>query len=185
MTLKITPLKISGSAVIDSLPFEDHRGRFYRAFCDRDLEDILQTRTIRQINISQTKAVGAVRGLHYQYSSSAEMKLIRCLRGRVWDITVDLRQDSPTFLQWQGIELDSETAKMVVIPEGCAHGFQVLEAGSELLYLHTAHYSPDLEGGLRYDDPQLNISWPLPVTDLSKRDSSYLFLSKDFEGITV
>ena len=112
------------------------------------------------------------------------MKLIRCLRGRVWDVAVDLRAGSPTFLHWHAEELAGGDARMVVIPEGFAHGFQTLEAESELLYLHTAAYHQPAEGGLRYDDPRLAIAWPLPPHDLSRRDVSHPLLDDDFTGIT-
>jgi dTDP-4-dehydrorhamnose 3,5-epimerase len=185
MHLKITGLSIEGLVLSESHPFQDHRGVFYRAFCDRELDALLQGKPIRQINISRTETRGAIRGLHFQSPPAPEMKLIRCLQGRVWDVTVDLRCGSSTFLQWQSVELSGKTTAMVIIPEGCAHGFQVLEAGSELLYLHTSSYAPNAEGGVRYDDPQLKISWPLPVSDLSQRDNTHPFLPEDFEGIRL
>lgn len=111
------------------------------------------------------------------------MKFVRCLRGRVWDVAVDLRRSSPSFLKWHAEELSPEHATMLVIPEGCAHGFQVLEAESELLYLHTAHYEKSAEGGVRHDDPRLGIHWPLPVTDLSERDRSHPLLDTTFPGV--
>jgi dTDP-4-dehydrorhamnose 3,5-epimerase len=111
------------------------------------------------------------------------MKLVRCMRGRVWDVVVDLRQGSPTFLQWQAIELSAANALMVAIPEGCAHGFQSLESDSEMLYLHTAFYAPGAEGGVRHDDPRLGIEWPLPVVDLSVRDVAHALLTPEFQGI--
>jgi len=129
--------------------------------------------------------VGAIRGMHFQYPPFAEMKLIRCIRGRVLDVAVDLRTDSQTFLQWHAQELSSDNLQMMVVPEGCAHGFQVMEPDSELLYLHTAMYHKPSEGGLRYNDPQLSISWPLPVTDISHRDQSHPLLADSFPGIRV
>ncbi len=113
------------------------------------------------------------------------MKLIRCLRGRVWDVAVDLRQGSATFLQWHAQELSSKNAHMLVIPKGCAHGFQVLEKESELLYLHTAAYVPETEGAVRFNDPLINITWPLPITDLSERDRQHPFLHTNFRGINI
>jgi dTDP-4-dehydrorhamnose 3,5-epimerase len=181
--MKILPTAIAGVEIVQTSPFQDPRGAFYRAFCDLDLANILGNRLIRQVNVSLTEMVGAIRGLHFQYPPDAEMKLIRCLRGRIWDIAVDLRQDSPTFLHWQGIELSPENALMMVIPEGCAHGFQVLATSSELLYLHTASYRKQSEGGIRYDDPAIKIDWPLAATDLSERDSSHPLLSTDFTGV--
>jgi dTDP-4-dehydrorhamnose 3,5-epimerase len=181
--MKIIPTPIVGVVAIQTIPFRDSRGAFYRAFCDQELASILINRPICQVNMSLTEMVGAIRGLHFQYPPDAEMKLIRCLRGRVWDVAVDLRQDSPTFLHWHGVELSPENAMMMVIPEGCAHGFQVLATSSELLYLHTSPYQPKSEGGIRYNDPVIDIDWPMAATDLSERDISHPLLSKDFTGI--
>lgn len=183
MRLIITATAIDGLVMVGTTSVKDFRGQFYRAFCDQELKPLLQGRSIRQVNLSQTTAVGALRGLHFQTPPAAEMKLIRCLRGRVWDVGVDLRQHSSTFLQWIGVELSPNSQQMVVIPEGCAHGFQVLEPESELLYLHTAAYSPSAERGCRYDDPRLNIDWPLDVTEISQRDLSHPRLAEDFMGI--
>lgn len=183
MTLSISTTAINGLAMVQTTSIKDSRGQFYRAFCDEELKPLLQGRLIRQINLSQTTTVGAVRGLHFQIQPSAEMKLIRCLRGRVWDVAVDLRQHSSTFLKWVGVELSPVSRQMIVIPEGCAHGFQVLEPESDLLYLHTAAYSPSAERGCRYDDPRLNIDWPLPVTEISQRDLSHPNLAEDFMGV--
>jgi dTDP-4-dehydrorhamnose 3,5-epimerase len=122
--------------------------------------------------------------MHFQNPPHAEMKLVRCLKGRVWDVAVDLRSGSPTFLRWHAEELAPEGARMLVIPEGCAHGFQALEPESELLYLHTAFYAPEAEGGVSYADPRLAITWPLPVSDLSPRDRSQPPIDHDFRGIT-
>jgi dTDP-4-dehydrorhamnose 3,5-epimerase len=164
-------------------PFSDNRGTFSRLFCATDLEDIIGTRRILQINRSSTNAVGAVRGLHYQRSPHAEMKLITCLNGRVWDVALDLRAGSKTFLQWHAEELTPSNSRMIVIPEGCAHGFQVLEPRSELLYLHTAFYDPGSEGGVRPTDPRLDIPWPLPISDISERDLNHPLLPADFAGL--
>jgi dTDP-4-dehydrorhamnose 3,5-epimerase len=183
MNIRYTPL--DGVVIAETKPFKDHRGAFYRAFCDTDLHPILQSRTIRQINLSRTEAIGATRGLHFQYPPYAEMKLVRCLHGRVWDVALDLRQGSPTFLQWYGVELSPENALMLVIPEGCAHGFQVLEECSELLYLHTAPYELTAEGGVRYNDPVIEVTWPLPITDVSRRDEAHPLLNEGFKGIAI
>jgi dTDP-4-dehydrorhamnose 3,5-epimerase len=128
---------------------------------------------------------GALRGLHFQYPPQAEIKIVKCVAGRVYDVIVDLRCDSPTFGQWHGEILSAQNMKMMYIPEGFAHGFQVLDENSELLYLHTQFYNPQCEGGVRYDDPMINILWPLKVTEISARDQNHPLLSKDFEGILV
>lgn len=183
--MNIIPTAIAGVMRVDTEPFADHRGAFSRAFCARDLAEILGTRQIVQINLSRTSAIGAIRGLHFQHPPLAEMKMIRCLKGRVFDVAVDLRANSPTFLKYHAEELTPKKAAMLVIPEGCAHGFQVLEPDSELLYLHTAFYSRDAEGGVCHDDPRIGMAWPLPVADLSERDRNHQLLTDDFKGITV
>lgn len=183
--MNITVTRIPGALVATQLPFQDERGAFGRLFCERSLAALLGGRHIVQINQSRTRALGAVRGMHFQHSPHAEMKFVRCLKGRVWDVVLDLRAGSPTFLQWHAEVLSPEAATMMVIPEGCAHGFQVLEAESELLYLHTAFYEPKSEGAVRFNDPLVNITWPLPVTDLSQRDMNHLLLSNDFAGLYV
>ena len=181
--MKIEATGISGVVVVQGSAFSDHRGVFQRLYCDRELAGVIGNRHIVQVNFSRTAQVGAVRGMHYQRPPHAEMKLVRCLRGTVWDVAVDLRADSPTFLRWHAVELTPENGRTLVIPEGCAHGFQALAPDSELLYLHTAHYTPEAEGGVRHDDPALAIGWPLPVADLSQRDQAHPSITRDFSGI--
>ncbi len=180
MNIRQTP--IAGLVVAESEPREDERGSFARLYCQDELREIVGSRQVVQINQSRTRKVGAVRGLHYQHSPHAEMKLVRCLRGKVWDVAVDLRAGSATFLEWHAEELSAGDSRMIVIPEGFAHGFQVLEEDSELLYLHTAPYVPSAEGGIRPTDPRLSIRWPAPVQDLSDRDRSHPLLTPDFTG---
>jgi dTDP-4-dehydrorhamnose 3,5-epimerase len=183
--MKVHPTVIAGVVVVETTPFTDYRGSFARWFCERELAPVLGERRIVQINHSRTVARGAVRGMHYQHPPCAEMKLVRCVRGRVWDVAVDLRMDSPTLLTWHAEELTPDNARMLVIPEGCAHGFQALEPDSELLYLHTAFYTSEAEDGVLYDDPRLAIAWPLAVTDLSERDQNHLLLDRSFTGISL
>jgi dTDP-4-dehydrorhamnose 3,5-epimerase len=183
--VKIHPTAIAGALVLDTEPVQDHRGAFARLFCARELAPVLGDRAIVQVNHSLTRAVGAVRGMHFQRAPDAEMKIVRCLRGRVFDVAVDLREGSPTFLRWVSCELSAGNRRALVVPEGCAHGFQVLEPDSELLYLHTAYYARESEGGVRYDDPRLAIHWPLPPTDLSDRDRAHPLISQDFHGIAA
>lgn len=183
--MKIVSAAIAGVCVAETNYFQDSRGAFARLFCETELADAVGNRKIRQINQSRTTATGAVRGMHYQLAPHAEMKMVRCTKGRVWDVAVDLRAGSPTFLQYHAQELSASNALMLIIPEGCAHGFQVIEPDSELLYLHTASYAPSAEGGVRFDDPALNIAWPLPVTDLSERDKQHPLLNKNFQGIDL
>jgi dTDP-4-dehydrorhamnose 3,5-epimerase len=183
--MKIHTTEIRGVSVVTNQPVSDQRGSFSRFFCRNELVSIIGEREVVQINHSRTSMVGAIRGLHYQRPPHAEMKLVRCIRGRVWDVAVDLRAGSPTFLHWHAEELTPDNARMLVIPEGCAHGFQVLEAESELLYLHTAYYTPTAEGGLHHDEPRLGITWPLPVADLSARDRHHPLLNADYSGMSV
>jgi dTDP-4-dehydrorhamnose 3,5-epimerase len=177
------PTPLPGLFVADATALQDPRGSFTRLFCARELAAAVTDRHIVQINHSHTLSAGAVRGLHYQLPPHAEMKMVRCLRGRVWDVAVDLRAGSPTFLQWHAEELSPENGRMMIIPEGFAHGFQTLEADSELLYLHTAFYTPAAEGGIAHDDPRLGIIWPRTVTDISPRDRTHPALSGDYTGI--
>lgn len=177
--LEITPSNIIiGLNVIKTNPFIDQRGSFSRLFCEIELDEIIGERNIVQINFSKTKLIGSIRGLHFQKSPYKEMKFIRCLKGRVWDIAVDLRKDSKSFLKWHAEELTSENSKMIAIPEGCAHGFQVLEEESELIYLHTAPYNILAEDGVRYNDPIFNIKWPLEVTNISDKDKNFNLLKQ-------
>jgi dTDP-4-dehydrorhamnose 3,5-epimerase len=183
--VKTQSTSIAGLVVVETMPLIDNRGAFARLYCERELARVIGERRIVQINHSRTTSIGALRGLHYQRPPNAEMKLVRCTKGRVWDVAVDLRQNSPTFLRWHAEELTAINTRMMVIPEGFAHGFQTLEPGSELLYLHTAFYTLGAEGGLRHDDPRLAIRWPLSVTDLSRRDAAHPFIDSDFSGLAL
>lgn len=183
--MNIGSTSIRGVVEVESERVNDARGSFYRAFCDKELEECLGGRTIQQVNVSQTHAVGAIRGLHFQYPPMAEMKLIRCIQGRVWDVALDLRADSETFLKWYATELSEANNVMLVVPDGCAHGFQVLESNSKLLYLHTAHYSPEHEGAVRFDDPMAGVDWPLDPVDMSEKDRDVALLKEEFKGIVL
>ena len=183
--MKLLPTPIADLFVVETSPNTDSRGAFARLYCELELSSLIGDRRIVQINRSRTTNVGAVRGLHFQYPPYAEIKFVRCTKGRVWDVAVDLRSKSPTFLDWHAQELSPLNERMMVIPEGVAHGFQVLEPESELLYLHTGFYTPGAEGGLRFSDPRLAINWPLPVTEASQRDKSYPLIDLNFSGITT
>jgi dTDP-4-dehydrorhamnose 3,5-epimerase len=175
--LRRTP--IHGVIELMSRPFVDGRGAFLNAF--RAQEEAFMgswgDRGIAQVNLSRSEAVGTIRGLHLQADPHSEAKLMRCLKGRVWDVAVDLRCNSATYGQWHALELTPKRGNALLIPEGCAHGFQVLEPGSELLYLHSGTWVPQAETGVRWDDPQLALPWPLPPTELSERDRSLPLLS--------
>jgi dTDP-4-dehydrorhamnose 3,5-epimerase len=179
LTAELRRTPINGVFELLAKPFADHRGAFLNAFRAQELAFMSSwsDRGIAQVNLSRTEAMGTIRGLHLQAEPHSEAKLVRCLRGRVWDVAVDLRQDSATYGQWHAVELSPDQGNALLIPEGCAHGFQVLEPDSELLYLHSGAWEPEAEIGVRWDDPQLSIAWPLPAADLSERDRSLPFLS--------
>lgn len=183
--LSVRDTPIAGVHVVTGAPSQDARGSFMRLFCEADLAPLMGGLRIVQVNHSRTRDVGAIRGMHFQRPPHAETKFVRCLRGRVWDVAVDLRAGSPTFLRWFAHALSAEGGDMMVIPQGCAHGFQVLEADSELLYLHTNAYEPTAEGGLRWDEPRVGIRWPLPVGAVSPRDASHAHLGDDFGGLAA
>jgi dTDP-4-dehydrorhamnose 3,5-epimerase len=181
MIFKPTPLK--GSYEIQLTPFKDERGWFMRTYCKNEFAQIGHTKEWLQMNHSFTLLKGAVRGMHYQLPPFREIKLVRCTRGTVFDVIIDIRRDSPTFLKWYGIELSAGKMNMVYIPEGFAHGFQTLTEECELVYSHSEFYVPGSEGGLKYDDPVLNIEWPIAVTQVSERDNNHRAITENFKGI--
>lgn len=183
LTILETPLK--DLYVVETDPFVDHRGAFARWFCEAELAEIIGSRRIKNVNFSRTTKAGSVRGMHFQRPPHAEMKMVRCIRGKILDVVVDIRKDSPTFLQHYGVELSAENMKLFVIPEGFAHGFQSLEDDCEIMYLVTEFYSPESEGGLRYNDPALCIAWPLNVSDISEKDGRHPLITSEFTGLDV
>lgn len=181
----VNETSLAGLRVLKRQPLGDSRGFFERMYCAEELAPLVPGRAIAQINHTQTAAKGTVRGLHYQLSPHAETKFVSCLRGEVFDVTVDLRAGSPTFLQWHAEILSAGDHKTLVIPEGVAHGFQTLSEDCELLYLHTMAYEPTAERGLRALDPRLSIHWPLPVVGLSPRDMAHPFIDASFAGVIL
>lgn len=179
------PTPLAGLHEIRAAGSGDARGRFARLFCERDLAALRPGLHFTQINLSQTFARGTVRGMHFQRPPAAEAKLIHCLRGRVFDVAVDVRMGSPTFLQWHAFELAGDEGRAVFIPEGFAHGFQALTDDVELLYMHTAAWTPECEAGLRHDDPRLQIAWPLPVSVISDRDRGYALIDDTCTGVRL
>ena len=171
--MKIEKTSISGVFILFSEPFKDGRGFFNRIFCRKELEVIRPGIVIAQINYSMTKVKGAIRGMHLQYPPHAEMKIVRCVKGSIFDVAVDLRKDSPTFLQWHGEVLSAENMNALVIPEGCAHGFQSLENDTEIIYMSTSPYCKEAEWGIRYNESKVEIQWLLPATVLSKKDKTW------------
>jgi len=181
--MKFTPTSLLGSYVVDLNPYQDERGWFARYFCKQEFEGIGHSKEWVQMNHSVTYKKASIRGMHYQLAPFREIKLVRCVAGSVFDVIVDLRKDSSTFLQWFGQELSAENKKMLYIPEGFAHGFQSLSENCELLYHHSEYYTPGSEGGIRFDDPLVKIQWPLPVTVLSDRDAAHPYLDDQFKGL--
>ncbi|MBZ0067404.1 MAG: dTDP-4-dehydrorhamnose 3,5-epimerase [Thiobacillus sp.] len=176
-----TPL--TGLRILQRKPIGDSRGYLERLFCSEELQALAPGRHIAQINHTFTAARGTVRGMHFQRPPHAEIKFVSCLRGEVFDVAVDLRDNSPTFLRWHAEVLSADNHKTLVIPEGFAHGFQTLTDNCEMLYFHTAIYQPEAEDGLNAQDPRLAIQWPLPVTGLSPRDAAHPPLDNGFAGV--
>lgn len=179
------PTTIADLVVIERNIAADSRGYFERIFCSTDLAEYFGSRMVAQINHTLTRGAGTIRGMHFQYPPHSEVKLVSCLQGRVFDVAVDLRRGSPTFLQWHAEVLSSENHRMLIIPEGFAHGFQTLTDDCELLYLHTAAYQVDAEGGVDALDPLLAIKWPLAPVERSERDRAHPPLTPSFVGIPV
>jgi len=169
--------------LIQRKPIGDSRGYLERLFCADDLQALISGKGIVQINHTLTARHGTVRGMHFQHPPHAETKFVSCLRGEVFDVAVDLRQGSPTFLRWHAEILSAGNHKTLMIPEGFAHGFQALTEDCEMLYFHTAAYQPGAECGLNAKDPSLNIRWPEAITELSPRDAAHPLLDGDFRGI--
>lgn len=178
-----TPL--AGLKVIERRPIEDHRGFLARIYCADQLKIAGWNNPIAQINQTVTKKRGTIRGMHFQNPPYSEMKLVSCLRGEVWDVAVDLRKNSPTFLKWHAEKLSEENCRALLIPEGFAHGFQTLADNCELIYLHSAPYIPEAEAGIHSNDPVLAISWPLDLIEISTRDAEHPLLDEQFIGIEL
>jgi len=159
-----TPLP--GVKLVQRKPVEDERGFFARFYCADEFRAAGLDKPIVQINHTFTRSKGAARGLHFQHPPHAETKLVSCLSGAVFDVVVDLRADSPSLLHWHGEILSAENRRSLLVPEGCAHGFQTLAENCELLYLHTAPFCPEAEGAVNITDPALAIEWPLPLSEL-------------------
>lgn len=176
-----TPLE--GLLVIHRKTSEDQRGFFSRFFCAETFQRVGFRKPIAQINHTLTLSRGVVRGLHFQHPPFAESKIVSCLNGEVFDVAVDIRRGSPTFLQWHAEILSSGNRRSLLIPEGFAHGFQALTESCEMLYLHSAPFCHKAEGALNVEDPKIGITWPCSVTELSARDRVHPFISHDFEGI--
>jgi dTDP-4-dehydrorhamnose 3,5-epimerase len=181
----VVDLPIPGLKLVKRSQLSDTRGSFTRVFCATELASAGWTVPIAQVNHSYTKRRGTIRGLHYQVPPHAEAKLVSCLHGEVWDVAVDLRQGSPTFLHWHAQSLSADNGLALLIPEGFAHGFQALSDDAELLYCHTAPYAAGAEAGLNPQDARLAITWPLAVAEFSARDAEHPLLTTAFHGVVT
>lgn len=175
--MQFTQTRLAGTRIVDLDRIEDDRGFFARAFCAEEFKAEGLTDAVVQANLSFNLHKGTVRGMHYQTEPAPETKFIRCIKGSILDVIVDMRADSPTYLEHVCIELSSESRRAVYIPANLAHGFQTLEANTEVMYLVSGYYSPEFERGLRYCDPALSIQWPLPVQHVSEKDKQWPFIS--------
>ena len=183
--LTVTQLPLSGLLRVERQNLSDERGFLSRLFCANELLAHGWPGPVAQINHTHTARKGTVRGLHYQQPPHAECKLVSCLRGEVWDVAVDLRVGSPTFLQWHAAHLSGANRCALLIPQGFAHGFQALTDDVDLVYCHSAAYAAGADAGLNASDPRLAIPWPLPVSDRSARDQTHPLLTPEFEGVRL
>jgi dTDP-4-dehydrorhamnose 3,5-epimerase len=171
--MRFTPLRLQGAWIIDLEPISDSRGFFARSYCEREFAAHgLSTRFV-QCNVSFNAAKGTLRGMHYQREPAPEVKLVRCTRGAAWDVIIDLRPDSPTYCNWEAVEITGENYCSVYIPAGFAHGFQTLVDGTELLYQMGEYFIPELAAGVRWNDPTFRIEWPMCPPVVSARDQNY------------
>jgi dTDP-4-dehydrorhamnose 3,5-epimerase len=181
----VAGLSLAGLMLVERQHLGDKRGFLARLFCAEEFTAAGWTKPIAQINHTHTAQRGTVRGMHFQYPPHAEMKLVSCIRGEVWDLAVDVRADSPTFLCWHAERLSADNHRALLIPEGFAHGFQTLTDDVEMIYCHAAPYQPEAEGGLHPQDPRLAIAWPLPLGKLSGRDAAHPLVDAEFDGVRL
>jgi dTDP-4-dehydrorhamnose 3,5-epimerase len=183
--MKFQETRLKGSYLIDHDNHKDERGFFDRVFCQKTFQSFLKKKNICQINRSFTKKEGTVRGLHFQYPPYAEIKIVSCLKGKVWDVAIDVRKGSPTFMEYHAVTLSEDSSQSFFIPEGFAHGFQTLTNDCEMLYFHTADYNSNAEGALNTLDQRLRIQWPKKITEQSERDINHPMLSENFLGLNI
>lgn len=165
--------KLKGAFIIEPEPIEDERGFFARTFCQEEFKAHGLNFRVVQCNISFNKERGTLRGMHYQIAPYQEAKLVRCTRGAIYDVIIDLRPESPTFKQWIAVELTAENRRMLYVPEGFAHGFQTLEDNTEVFYMMSEFYHPECARGVRWNDPAFGIEWAIAVTIISAKDRKY------------
>ena len=168
--------EVAGAYVVEIEPIADERGYFARSWCTREFGERGLATTFVQQNVGLSKASGTMRGLHFQLPPHAEVKLARCTAGAVWDVAVDLRDGSPTYRSWTGVELRATQGTMLYVPEGCAHGYVTLTDDAEVTYLTSTFYAPEAAAGVRFDDPALGIRWPVEIKLASENDRSWPLL---------
>jgi dTDP-4-dehydrorhamnose 3,5-epimerase len=183
--LDFHPTPLEGLWVVQRKPVDDQRGFFCRFFCAEEFQAAGLKKPIAQINHTYTVKKGAVRGLHFQHPPHAECKIVSCLQGEVYDVAVDIRKGSPTFLHWHGEILSASNQKSLHIPEGFAHGFQTLVEDCELIYLHSVPFYEHSESVINIADPEIGIVWPISITDISSRDLHHPFISDNFTGVEL
>ena len=175
--LNFEELNLSGVFKITKNKFSDDRGDFFRLFCEQEFKEQNISNNLNQINLSTSARKGTVRGLHYQTSPFSEQKIVTCIKGKIWDVVVDIRKESPTYLKWISLELSAENYTSILIPEGFAHGFQTLESNSEILYFSSKPYMKEFEKGINPLDKKIKINWPLKISNISSKDKNQKFLT--------
>ena len=178
-------LPLAGAFTIDVQPVQDSRGFFTRTFCEKEFGEHKLVQHFVQANHSGTTGKGVIRGMHFQYPPYGETKLVKCVQGAIFDVIVDVRAGSPTFLQWYGAELTSENKLMMYVPVGFAHGFQSLTDHSEITYMVSNFYNRESEGGIKYNDEKVKIKWPLPVSLVSDKDQAIPPVDPGFKGVIL
>lgn len=181
--MKFTETKLKDLYIVETEPYADERGLFFRAFCKKEFRAIGLKKEFVQINQSVNYKKGTFRGLHYNNCPSGDDKLIRCISGKVFDIIVDLRRSSKTFLKYVAIELSSENKKMLFVPSGFAHGFITLEDNTQLIYHHTSYYQPECEAGIHFNDPKIKLKLPRDIEVITQKDLYMPFMTDEFNGV--
>ena len=181
----IQNLNLLGAKKIKKKKYQDKRGYLSRVFCYDELKKNKINFSIKQINITLTKKKGTIRGLHFQLPPHSEIKMVSCIKGKIFDVIVDLRKNSKTFLKTHSEILSEKNQKSLIVPKGFAHGFQALEDNCEILYFHSENYNSDYEDGIKYNDPQLSIKWPKNTTNISKRDDNFKLILENFKGLKI
>jgi dTDP-4-dehydrorhamnose 3,5-epimerase len=177
--MKFTPTQLPGAVLIETQPHQDDRGWFARTYCEREFEAQGLPGRMVQANLSLTRRTGTLRGLHWQSAPHEEDKLVRCVRGAIWDAIVDIRPASPTYCKWLGVELSDSNGRMLLVPRGFAHGFVTLTDDVAVHYLMSQFHAPDAARGARYNDPAFGIEWPMPVQDMSDKDRTWPDFARD------